>query len=106
MLHDELAVNGLDKPVGVVGILAKLDRVSSRAVPKDTTAHPRLSAFSLLQRCRNWDPRLDVSGVVYCHRPRVVNGLVGTVLARKSDDIVTGDIRLNDSPSATGTKWS
>src|SRR5674476_1006583 len=39
MIHDELAANGSDEPieqpVGVVGILAKLDRVCSRAVPKD-----------------------------------------------------------------------
>src|ERR1039458_784825 len=42
MIHDELAAYGSDepveKPVGVVGILAKLDRVCSRAVPKDKKA--------------------------------------------------------------------
>ena len=46
--------------------------------------------------------RLYVSGVVYFHHPRIVNGLfVKTVLALKSDDIIASDIHLNDSPSAT-----
>ena len=48
--------------------------------------------------------RLDVSGVILSSFKN--RFLAKAVLALKCDDIVTGDIHLNNSPSASERKWS